>query len=68
MTGATVTNTTLQKLRRVLAISKEQRAENLMLGGGIPMSVVYPSALLLEDVEINVKRIDKKKNSSLIGK
>lgn len=64
--GAEITNISLQRLKRVLSISKNQIAENIMLGGVIPMSVIYPSGLLLEDVEINVKRKNPQKNSPLI--
>ena len=64
--GAEITNIPLQKLKRVLGVSKDQRAENLLLGGVIPISVIYPSGLLLEDVEINVKRKNPQKNSPLI--
>jgi len=64
--GAEISGIPLQKLKRVLGVSKEQRAENTMMGGVIPISVVYPSALLLEDVEINVKRLNTQKNSPLI--
>jgi predicted Zn-dependent protease len=66
VTGGEISGITLQKLKRVLGVSNEQRMENTMMGSVIPMSVIYPSALLLEDVEINVKRINIQKNSPLI--
>lgn len=42
----------LSHLRRLSGVSNKESIENYMLEGDIPSSIIYPSALLLEDVEI----------------
>ncbi|MCL1973622.1 MAG: metallopeptidase TldD-related protein, partial [Bacteroidetes bacterium] len=56
----------LAKLKRVLGVSNEQYAQNIIYKNAIPCAIICPSGLLLEDIEINLKRINLQKDSELI--
>lgn len=68
VTGTEVTPVPLNKLKRVLGVSKEQDATNYLYKGAIPTSIIYPKAILIEDIEINKKPLSIQKESPLISK
>ncbi|EKD32520.1 MAG: peptidase U62, modulator of DNA gyrase [uncultured bacterium] len=68
VTGTEVTPVPLTKLKRVLGVSKEQEATNYLYKGSIPTSIIYPKAILIEDIEINKKPLSIQKESPLISK
>ena len=56
----------LAKLKRVLGVAKDQYVQNFIHKDAIPCAIVCPSGLLIEDVEVNVKRPSIQKDSRLI--
>ncbi len=68
VTGAEISPIQLTKLKRVLGVSKEQEALNYLYNGQIPVSVVSPKSILIEDVEINKLPLNVQKESPLIVK
>lgn len=68
VTGSEITPVPLMKLKRVLGVCKDQEAVNFIYGDGIPVSIVYPESILIEDVEINTKPMSVQKESPLIAK
>lgn len=66
--GAEISPIPLNKLKRVLGVSKEQEAFNYLYNGQIPVSVVSPKSILIEDVEINKLPLNVQKESPLIVK
>lgn len=64
--GAEITPVPLSKLKRVLGVSKEQYVSNYLYSGEVPVSVISPKAILIEDVEINRKPLQTQKESPLI--
>lgn len=68
VTGTEVTPVPLTKLKRVLGVCKEQEATNYLYKGAIPTSIIYPKAILIEDIEINKKPLSVQKESPLISR
>ena len=56
----------LAKLKRVMGVAKTQYIQNFLYKGAIPCAVICPSGLLIEDIEINIKRPNIQKDSELI--
>ena len=54
------------KLKRVLGVSAEQSLFNYLFNDEIPVSVVHPKGILIEDVEIDKKPLSVQKESKLI--
>lgn len=52
MRTADITDINLAKIKRVLEISSKENVSNYMMNGGVLTSLIYPSAMLIEDVEI----------------
>ncbi|HBG24997.1 MAG TPA: hypothetical protein DDX10_08120 [Rikenellaceae bacterium] len=65
--GTEITPVPLNKLKRVLGVSREQMVSGYLYQGAVPTSVVYPNGILIEDIEINKKPINVLKNSPLIS-
>ncbi|MDR2585147.1 MAG: hypothetical protein LBC84_02855 [Prevotellaceae bacterium] len=59
---------TLAKLKRVLGVAKDQYIQNNLHKNAIPCAIICPSGVLLEDIEINIKRVNLQKDSELIKK
>lgn len=68
VTGAEVTPVPLTKLKRVLGLNQSQKVYNYLYQSAVPVSVVYPDGILIEDIEINRKPVNVLKNSPLISK
>lgn len=68
VTGAEVTPVPLTKLKRVLGLNQNQKIYNYLYQGTVPVSVVYPDGILIEDIEINRKPVNVQKDSPLIVK
>ncbi len=68
VTGAEVSSVPLNKLKRVLGVTKNQQVFNYLYQGAVPVSLIYPEALLIEDIEINKKPLNIVKDSPLISK
>lgn len=68
ITGSDITPVPLTKLKRVLGVSKEQEASNYLYKGATPSSIIYPKAILIEDIEINKKPLSVQKESPLISR
>lgn len=68
VTGAEVTPVPLTKLKRVLGLNSNQKIYNYLYQGTVPVSVVYPDGILIEDIEINRKPVNVQKESPLIVK
>ena len=68
MTGSEITSVPFMKLKRVLGVSKEQEATNFLYRDAVPTSIIYPKAILIEDIEINKKPLSVQKESPLIPK
>ncbi len=68
MTGSEITSVPFMKLKRVLGVSKEQEATNFLYRDAVPTSIIYPKAILIEDIEINRKPLSVQKESPLISK
>jgi len=68
VTGAEVTPVPLTKLKRVLGLNQSPKVYNYLYQSAVPVSVVYPDGILIEDIEINRKPVNVLKNSPLISK
>ena len=68
VTGVEISSVPLNKLKRVLGVSSNQSAYNYLYQGVVPVSLIYPEALLIEDIEINKKPINIVKDSPLVSK
>lgn len=55
----------LKDLRRISGISAKENVANFLLGNKVLTSLIYPSALLLEDVEINKTEAKKESEPAL---
>ena len=64
--NAEVTPIALTQLKRVAGISAESEVWNY-LAGQVPASMIYPSAVLLEDVEIGEMETTKEKPSPIVN-
>ncbi len=64
--NAEVTPVSFTQLKRVAGVSSESAMRNY-LAGQVPASMIYPRAVLLEDVEIGVAEIDKEKPSPIVN-
>jgi hypothetical protein len=49
-------------------VSKEQEAANYLYRDAVPTSIIYPKAILIEDIEINKKPLSVQKESPLISR
>jgi len=67
ITGAEIGVIPFTKLKRVLGVSTEQSLYNYLYNEEIPVSVVHPKGVLIEDVEIDKKQISVQKESKLIN-
>ncbi|WP_065218379.1 MULTISPECIES: metallopeptidase TldD-related protein [Butyricimonas] len=56
---------TLSHLRRLSAISNKENVANYLLDGEVMSSIIYPSALLLEDIEIKKAEVKKESEPAL---
>ena len=56
---------TLSHLRRLNAISNKENVSNYLLDGEVISSMIYPSALLLEDIEIKKAEVKKESEPAL---
>lgn len=61
---ADVTPVSLKQLRRIAGVSSESEMRNY-LAGQVPATMIYPRAVLLEDVEIGVAQNQKQKPSPI---
>jgi len=68
VTGAEISSVPLNKLKRVLGVTKNQQVFNYLYQGTVPVSLIYPEAILIEDIEINKKPLNIVKDSPLITK
>lgn len=68
ITGSEITAVPFTKLKRVLGVSKEQEAANYLYRDAVPTSIIYPKAILIEDIEINKKPLSVQKESPLISR
>lgn len=66
VTGAEIGVIPFTKLKRVLGVSAEQSLFNYLFNDEIPVSVVHPKGILIEDVEIDKKPLSVQKESKLI--
>ncbi|MHC1780588.1 MAG: metallopeptidase TldD-related protein [Bacteroidales bacterium] len=66
--GAEISSVPLNKLKRVLGVTSNQKVFNYLYQGTVPVSLIYPEALLIEDIEINKKPLNIVKDSPLISK
>ncbi len=64
--NAEVTPVALAQLKRVAGVSAESQARNY-LAGQVPASMIYPSAVLMEDVEIGEMETTKEKPSPIVN-
>lgn len=55
----------LKDLRRIPGISARENVTNFLLDGEVPVSMIYPSALLLDGVEINKTEAKKESDPAL---
>jgi len=67
VTGTEISPVPFAKLKRVLGVSNEQEVANFLYKGEIPSSIIYPKAILIEDIEINRKPLTVQKESPLIS-
>lgn len=51
----------LNKLRRVAAVSKEEQVKNIHYNNSIPVTVICPESVMLDDIEITPVQIKKEK-------
>ena len=56
---------TLSHLRRLSAISNKENVANYLLDEEVMSSIIYPSALLLEDIEIKKAEVKKESEPAL---
>ena len=56
----------LPKLKRLLAISAKERISNYILNQEVLTSLICPSAILVEDIEINPSELRKSKEPVLL--
>jgi hypothetical protein len=66
VTGVDLSPVALAKLKRVLGVGNEQMVYNYLYQNSIPVSIIYPNGVLIEDIEINKKPLATLKNSPLI--
>jgi hypothetical protein len=66
VTGGEIADIPLIKLKRPLDVGKDLKAFNYLYKNTIPTSLIYPSGILIEDIEIQRKPISKEKESPLI--
>lgn len=55
----------LSKIKRVLEISSEEKVANYVLNGQVLSSLIYPSSILLEDIEISKRPVKAEKEPVL---
>ena len=59
MRSADISSVELKNLRRLAGISAKEKVTEFMLDDYVLTSMIYPSALLVEDVEINKTTVTK---------
>ncbi len=64
--NAEVTPVALTQLKRIAGVSGESEVRNY-LTGQVPASMIYPSAVLLEDIEIGEMETTKEKPSPIVN-
>jgi hypothetical protein len=64
--GAEVTPVALARLKRIAGVSSSSEVRNY-LAGQVPASMIYPSALLLEDIEIGAAETTGEKPSPMVN-
>ena len=57
--NATISNVTLNKLRRVMGVSNKEQVVNVQINSSIPASIICPTAILVEDIEITPRETNK---------
>ncbi len=60
MRSAGIDEIKLSKLRRVLGVSNNEEVVNYLYNSKVPVSMIFPSAILLEDIEIYEPQTPKK--------
>ena len=60
--ACSVTKVELAKIKRLLAVSSRENVANIILNNATLASFIYPSAILVDDVEIN--KTDAKKSQA----
>lgn len=55
----------LMKLKRLRELSAKEQVVNYLLGGQCPSSIICPQAILLEDIEVNVPKVQKERKNVL---
>lgn len=56
----------LAKIKRIREISSKENVMNYLYGNAVPASLIYPSSILLDDVEINVSNLKKEQEDALV--
>jgi hypothetical protein len=56
---------TLSKLKRIPAISNQEKTENLSFSGA-PISIIYPDAMIIEDIDIDKERESSKTKAPIV--
>ena len=59
-------NIDLMKLKRLTAISAQEQVSNYLYNTLYPSSLIYPKAILVEDVEINAASLRKEERTPLV--
>lgn len=62
---ADVTGLTLVNMKRMLGISSKENVSNYLLNGEVLTSAIYPSSLLIENIELNKSEVKKDKEQVL---
>lgn len=60
-----VSGLTLINLKRMLNISSKENVSNYILNGQLLSSLIYPSSILVENIEINKSDVKKDKEQVL---
>ena len=66
MRTANISAINLPKMKRMLEISNKENVSNYMLNGEVLSSLIYPSAVLIEDVEISKVETKTEKEPVLV--
>ena len=51
----------MSKLKNIREICNQEKVYNLLLDKGVPASVIYPSSILLNNMDISVLNVPKRK-------
>lgn len=56
----------LVKIKRIHEISSKENVMNFLYENAVPASLIYPSSILVDDVEINVPNLKKEQEDALV--